>query len=87
MARQCLCRAAVAVGQIRAGLPAAPTAVSVKHALRSTGTCIFTIASGRIRALLPERRIVLKRRADPRLNPEISSLTCRNSVSVKAVAA
>ena len=44
-----------------------PTTVSVKHAFRSGGTCISTIASGRIRALLPERRIVP------------TSITCRCS--------
>ena len=35
-----------------------PTTVSARHVLRSGGIWTSTIASGRIRALLPERRIV-----------------------------
>ena len=57
VARQRLRRAAVAVGQIRGGLPARLRQRRPRRAPRSAGIWTSTIASGRIRALTRGRRI------------------------------
>ena len=56
VARQRVCRAAVAVGEIRGGLSACLRQCRPRHVLRSGGIWTSTTASGRIRALMRERR-------------------------------
>ncbi len=67
MARQCLSSSGCGGRSNTRRSTCGPTTVSVKHALRSAGTCISTIAERPHSSLLPERRIMP------------TSITCRCS--------